>query len=64
MNMTEESEIIDSVENGEWTSVANLNEMKEKLAQAAVETTMLANINQNNIHHEVDTGPAIGNEIW
>lgn len=64
MNMAEENEVIDSVENGEWTSVSNLDEMKEKLVQAAAETAMLAGINQNNIHHEVDTGPVIGKEIW
>ncbi len=25
---------------------------------------LLAGINNNNIHHETDTGNAIGNEIW
>ena len=25
---------------------------------------MLARINKNNLHHEVDSGPAAGNEIW
>jgi len=25
---------------------------------------LLAGINKNNIHHEVDTGPAVGNEAW
>jgi antitoxin MazE len=25
---------------------------------------LLANINENNIHHEVDTGFVVGNEIW
>lgn len=25
---------------------------------------LLAGINKNNIHHEVDTGFAIGNEVW
>ena len=64
MNEIEESEVINSVENGEWASVSNLNEMKEKLARAAVETVLLASINPNNIHHEVDTGLVIGNEHW
>ena len=25
---------------------------------------LLAGINKQNIHHEVDTGPAVGNEVW
>jgi antitoxin MazE len=25
---------------------------------------LLAGINNKNIHHEVDTGPAVGNETW
>ncbi len=25
---------------------------------------LLAGINKNNIHHEMDTGFAVGNEIW
>jgi antitoxin MazE len=25
---------------------------------------LLAGINKNNLHHEVDTGPATGNEVW
>jgi antitoxin MazE len=25
---------------------------------------MLVKINKDNLHHEVDTGPAVGNEIW
>ena len=25
---------------------------------------LLSGINKNNIHHEVDTGFAIGNEVW
>ena len=25
---------------------------------------LLAGINKNNLHHEIDTGPAIGNEVW
>ena len=25
---------------------------------------LLAGINKNNIHHEVDTGFAVGNEVW
>jgi hypothetical protein len=64
MNEVEEIEVINSVESGEWASIPNLDAMKEKLAQAAVETAMLASINPNNIHHEVDTGLVIGNEHW
>jgi antitoxin MazE len=25
---------------------------------------LLAKITRDNLHHEVDTGPAVGNEIW
>jgi antitoxin component of MazEF toxin-antitoxin module len=25
---------------------------------------LLAGIDEENIHHEADTGPAVGNEIW
>ena len=25
---------------------------------------LLAGINKNNLHHEVDTGFAVGNEVW
>jgi len=25
---------------------------------------LLAGISKNNIHHEVDTGAAVGNEVW
>ncbi len=25
---------------------------------------LLAGVNKNNLHHEVDTGFAIGNEVW
>lgn len=25
---------------------------------------LLAGINKNNIHHEIDTGVAVGNEVW
>ena len=25
---------------------------------------LLAGINKNNLHHEIDTGSAIGNEVW
>jgi antitoxin MazE len=25
---------------------------------------LLAKINQENLHHEIDTGPAAGNEAW
>ncbi len=25
---------------------------------------LLAGVNKNNIHHEVDTGSAVGNEAW
>ena len=38
MNKTEESELIKSVEAGEWSSVSNLSTMKERLMKAASET--------------------------
>jgi antitoxin MazE len=25
---------------------------------------LLAGINKNNLHHEIDTGAAVGNEVW
>ena len=25
---------------------------------------LLAGINKNNFHHEIDTGSAVGNEVW
>ena len=25
---------------------------------------LLAKVNKENLHHEVETGPAVGNEIW
>ncbi len=25
---------------------------------------LLAGVNEQNLHHEVDTGPAIGDEVW
>ena len=25
---------------------------------------LLAGVNKNNLHHEVDTGSAVGNEVW
>jgi antitoxin MazE len=25
---------------------------------------LLAQVTENNLHHEVDTGPAMGNEVW
>lgn len=25
---------------------------------------LLAGINKNNLHHEIDTGIAVGNEVW
>ena len=25
---------------------------------------LLAGINRNNLHHEIDTGNAVGNEVW
>jgi antitoxin MazE len=25
---------------------------------------LLASVTEENLHHEVDTGPAVGNEVW
>jgi antitoxin MazE len=25
---------------------------------------LLAGVTKNNVHHEVETGPAVGNEVW
>jgi predicted DNA binding CopG/RHH family protein len=40
MNTNEENEIIHSVENGEWSSVSDLERMKERLVAAASETAL------------------------
>lgn len=40
MNRNEENEIINSVENGEWSSVSDLERMKERLVSAASETAL------------------------
>jgi predicted DNA binding CopG/RHH family protein len=40
MNKNEENEIIDSVENGEWSSVNDLAQMKARLVSAASETAL------------------------
>lgn len=40
MNTIEDKEIIESIENGEWKSVENLEEMKKKLIVAASETAI------------------------
>ena len=40
MNKTEEAELINSVEAGEWSSVADLPTMKERLMKAASETAL------------------------
>jgi predicted DNA binding CopG/RHH family protein len=40
MNKTEEAELINSVEAGEWSSVADLPSMKERLMKAASETAL------------------------
>jgi len=40
MNTIEDKEIIESIENGEWKSVENLEEMKRKLIVAASETAI------------------------
>ena len=40
MNKTEEAELINSVEAGEWSSVADLTSMKERLMKAASETAL------------------------
>ena len=40
MNIKEDKEIIESIENGEWNSIDNLEEMKKKLIIAASETAI------------------------
>jgi predicted DNA binding CopG/RHH family protein len=40
VNKTEEAELINSVEAGEWSSVADLTSMKERLMKAASETAL------------------------
>ena len=40
MKTNEDKEIIDSIENGEWKSVVNLEEMKKRLVVAASETAI------------------------
>jgi predicted DNA binding CopG/RHH family protein len=40
MNKTEEAELINSVEAGEWSSVTDLPSMKERLMKAASETAL------------------------
>jgi len=40
MNKTEEAGLINSVEAGEWSSVADLTSMKERLMKAASETAL------------------------
>jgi len=40
MNKTEEAELINSVEAGEWSSVPDLSELKKRLVQAASETAL------------------------
>jgi predicted DNA binding CopG/RHH family protein len=40
MNTREDKEIIESIENGEWKSIENLEEMKKKLIVAASETAI------------------------
>jgi predicted DNA binding CopG/RHH family protein len=40
MNTLNDKEIIDSIENGEWMSVANVEEMKKKLRKVASETAL------------------------
>ncbi len=40
MKPTDESELINSVEAGEWTSVPHLSAMKERLIKAASETSL------------------------
>ena len=40
MNKTEEAELINSVETAEWSSVADLTSMKERLMKAASETAL------------------------
>ncbi len=40
MNKTEESELIHSVDAGEWSSVSDLASLKERLVKAASETAL------------------------
>jgi len=40
MNSTEETDLIDSVEAGDWSSVSNLATMKDRLVKAASETAL------------------------
>jgi predicted DNA binding CopG/RHH family protein len=40
MNTKEDKEIIESIENGEWKSIENLEEVKKKLVVAASETAI------------------------
>ena len=40
MNTKEDKELIESIENGEWKSIENLEEMKKKLIIAASETAI------------------------
>ncbi|TVR90334.1 MAG: antitoxin [Spirochaetaceae bacterium] len=40
MNTTEEKDLINSVEAGEWTSASNLNSMKDRVVKAASETAL------------------------
>ena len=40
MNKNEENEIVKSVENGEWSSVSDLERMKARLVSAASETAL------------------------
>jgi predicted DNA binding CopG/RHH family protein len=40
MNTMDDKEIIESIENGEWKTVANVEEMKKKLRKAAAETAL------------------------
>ena len=40
MNTKEDKELIESIENGEWRSIENLEEMKKKLITAATETAI------------------------
>ncbi len=37
---TDDTEIIESVENGEWRSIPKIDDMKKRLMQAAAETAM------------------------
>ena len=40
MNTNEEKEIIESIENGEWKSIQDLETMKKRLVVAASETAL------------------------